>query len=315
MKNPTLFLFLMSLIFFQNFSAQKSIVGTYHISSGNPDDGGYTWMLFDNNEFAMVTFGQIISGKWSQRSEEEIDFVPYIPENSFAVYGRKNSLIKGTKLMFNGLDINENTYIATSKEEIQPILNEDANCLPYPTVKNLEKPLSNLLLSCCFDEKVSKKSCGFDYELDDYNDLIIIYFDSQKMLEAFTGKIKDQKLQINFGRFSSEKRAISPTDETEIKKFVEQQKKYYSQSVLVSTADNHFGSKSKEDIFIFEENNLPLSDYIFDAEKKVFTYKETTSDLEDWEFKTLYLYQKLNFKSNNQPLKLNKKSLLEFRCQ
>lgn len=313
MKKYSIFLIL--IFFSQSFSAQNEVVGSYHISSGNPDDGGYNWFLFGNNEFAMVTFGQIISGTWSQKSEGNIEFTPYVPENSFAVYGRKNKAITGSKVMFNGLDINENTYIATTRNEIQPILNEDANCLSYPTLKIFEKPLKKLLLSCCLNDNKNKNSCGFDYALNDYNDFIIIYFNSQMKLKPFEGKIINEKLQINFGNFSSEKRQISPVNETDIKKYVEQQKQYYSQTVLISTTDYRFGSKSKTDFFTFEENNLPISDYNFDTENQAYQYKEMTTDLEDYEYKILNLYQKLPFKLSNDHLQLNKKSLLEFRCE
>lgn len=315
MKKISFLIVFVLMLFAQNFWAQKNIVGTYHISSGNPDDGGYNWMLFDNNEFAMLTFGYIISGKWAQKSDGNIEFVPYMPENSFAVYGRNNPEIKGAKMVFNGLDINEETYIATSATEIQPILNEDANCLPYPTLKIFESPLKKLLLTCCLSAKNTETSCAFDYELLNFNDFIVIYYSSQMRVTPFSGKIVDQKLQINRGEFSSSKREISPTDENEIKKYVEQQKQYFSQTSLVSTKDYRFGSISKEGFFIFEENKISLSNYHFDGENGIYTYKNSTPELEEWEYKTLNLYKKLNFEVSKESLQLNKKSLLEFRCE
>ncbi|QOW11067.1 hypothetical protein Q73A0000_12215 [Kaistella flava (ex Peng et al. 2021)] len=310
-------LLIFSLLFFswfQNIGAQQNLVGSYHISSGNPDDGGYNWFLFDNNEFAMVTFGQIISGKWTQNENHKIIFKPYIPDQSLQVFGRYNPDINGSKILFKDLDINEKTFIATSTKEMQNILNEDANCLPYPVKKEFDHSLEKLMLSNCLTQNLKQNRLGFDYEIADNNDFVIIYYNSQMMLPEFKGEIVNSQLTLNQGSSSSPKRSISKTDESEIKKFVEQQKNYYSQTSFLSTKENRFGTISPEGIINFEENQLRLSHYIIDSKTGIYVLKSALDEMVPAEFKTLYFYKKLNFKKSTEPIKFFKKSLFQFQC-
>lgn len=314
MKSALLIL-LTFLLGTQNIGAQQNLVGSYHISSGNPDGGGYNWFLFENNEFAMVTFGQIISGKWSQNEDQKIIFKPYVPDQRFQVFARKNPNLNGEKLQFKGLDINEKTFIATSAKEMQHILNEEANCLPNPVVKEFDHSLEKLILSNCLTRNLKQNKLGFDYEIADYNDFVIIYYNSQMMLPEFKGEISNGKLNLNQGSDSSTRRPISKNDESEIKKFVEQQKNYYAQKSFVSTKENRFGNISAGGIVNFEADQIQLSDYNIDSETGVYTLKNGIDEEFPAEYKTLYFYKKLNYKKTTEPIKFFKKSLFTFGCE
>lgn len=258
-------LFLLFLFGYQNIGAQQNLVGNYHISSGNPDDGGYSWFLFENNEFAMVTFGQIVSGKWKVNEHREINFTPYAPTESFHVFARYNPSLKGTIILFKELDINESLYLATSSQEIQPLLNDEANCLPEAIVKTFTEPIEKLILSNHLVETGEANKLGLEYNTINNNDFIVVYYNSQNNIPPFKGEITNNKLTINQGSTSSEKRAIAKTDEIEIKKYVEEQKNYYAQNSFLSTAEHRFGNPPTDGKIIFGRKYLLVSDYTIDS--------------------------------------------------
>ena len=308
-------LLLLSLLFLlgiQNIWAQQNLVGSYHISSGNPDDGGYNWFLFENNEFAMLTFGQIVSGKWKVNEHNQIDFTPYVPTESFQVFARYNSTTTGTKIMFNRLNINESLYFGTSKNEIQPVLNNEANCLPEPIIKTYKQPIENLILSNNLTENGKLNKLGLEFEMLNNNDFIVVYYNSHNKIAPFKGEISNDKLTMNYGEVSSAKRLISKIDEVEIKTYVEEQKNYYTQNSFLSTTEYRFTNAPVDGKFIYERSNFLVSDYSVDPATGTYKRKDPFDSEYQLEYNTLYLYKKLNFKATSESIKVNKKSVFTF---
>lgn len=314
MKKISVFTLLILIFLSKNVWAQESVVGNYHISSGNPDDGGYNWFLLDNSEFAMLTFGQMIAGKYSVNSKNEIDFVPYAPKQPFQVFGRLNPEIKGSQIAFRGLDINDYSYIGTSKSELQPILNDDANCLSQEEIKTFEKKLTALLFSNLITEDRKTSKLAYDYDLGEYNSFVVIYFNAHTMLPPFQGKILNNKLQINESEFSKEKRNILKDDEQEIKNEIEKQKNFFLQDRIYHHGENEGVSVSSEGNNNNNLSGIVLSDYTFSQETATYTRKNKFSEEPLTKYNTLFLFKNLNFEITQDPIKLTEKSLMEFRC-
>lgn len=226
------------LIISQTFSAQKNLVGSYHISSGNPDDGGYTWFIMENNEFAMVTFGQIVAGTWKETSKNEIQFTPYSAKESFQVFGRTNPQVRGTRFIFKGLDINEDSWIGTSQNEIQPILNEDANCLDPAIEKIMQDKIANLVLSSCNQQSDCKTFDTYQFRVGDHNEFVVLYFNAQNRIAPFTGTISNDQLNLEHGQISTRKRKISKEDDFEIKNYMLEIKDQYTKEYLLLDLEN-----------------------------------------------------------------------------
>lgn len=311
-----LFLGFIFLLSFQGISAQKNLVGSYHISSGNPDDGGYTWILFENNEFAMVTFGQIIAGKWNEISKDRIQFNPYAATEPFQVFARSNSTNSGTKIIFRGLDINEDAWISTSREESQLILNPDANCLKSPIVKEFKDKITQLTLSGCARNTDCSIPNSYQFNIGNNNEFLVLYYDYQNTIPPFQGSIVEGKLSLNHGRFSSKKRAIPKTEEQDIKNYIGQVKDQYNQVEILTASDDTIVNlkPGNEESIDQEVSGLSVLSYDFNSEKGIYTAKTKFKEKELKRLNTLSVYKKLDFKSESKPLQISKGSLLTFSC-
>ena len=301
----------------QNILAQQNLVGSYHISSGNPDDGGYNWFLFENNEFAMVTFGQIIAGKWAESSKNEIQFEPYSAKESFQVFGRKNPEINGTKLIFQGLDINEDSWIGISDKEIQPILNADANCLDNPISKTIEHKITSLFLASCNLESECERLNSYQFEIGSNNEFIVIYFNSQNTIPPFKGAIINDQLNLDYGRSSSKKRKISREDQFEVNSYLKEIKSQYTKKEILLDIENKrvqldtpFGERESNPGI----QGLSASDYTIDLKTGTYTAKEKFTDDYLTNYNLLFLYKELAFKKEDRVFEKVKPSFLQFSC-
>ncbi|MFC6267234.1 hypothetical protein [Frigoriflavimonas asaccharolytica] len=314
MKSSFLLFFAIS-IFGLNLTAQSKSAGFYKISSGNPDDGGYNWFLFEDHQFAMLTFGTLISGTWEENDHQDITFIPNAPKEKFEVFGRRNEALKGSKIIFLNLDINENSYIGFSSDALQPILNEDANCLDQPIVKVFDENVKALFLSNFTSENNVENKKAYQINLENNNEFIISYNENSRMLAKFTGKIEKNKLTIDFGKKSSERGEIEPSEALEIKKYINQQKKYYAKNELIINAENRFLNLLEDNEGMEGHRSLYKNNYNFDSKTQIYTAK-SPDDFEDKydDTNTLYLYKNLSF-SKVIPSKLSsKKNLLQYTC-
>ena len=316
MKKPAL-LFLIFLLSSQNILAQKNLVGSYYIASGNPDDGGYTWFLFENNKFAMVTFGQIAAGTWTETSKNEIQFEPYSAKESFQVFGRNNPNVKGTKFIFQGLDINEDSWIGISDQEVQPLLNSDANCLDSPIVKTIEHKMTSLFLASCSLERYCERLNSYQFAIGSNNEFLVLYFDSQNTIPPFKGSVINNQLNLEFGRSSTKKRKITNDDRVEINAYLQEIKTQYTKKEILLDIENQM-VKLDTPLGAHESNRgiqgLSASDYNIDLQTGIFTAKEKFSAEFLESYNTLFLYKKLDFKMEDRSFRQVKNSFLQFSC-
>jgi hypothetical protein len=302
-------------LLFSLMNGQKNIAGAYHVSSGNPDDGGYNWMLLENHNFAMATFGQIIAGKWSM-DKDVITFTPIIPKYPFDVYGRVNPKVKGTKIMFSNFDINEDAYVGNSSEELQPVLNDDANCLPFPLLKEFDKPFKDLVLALPLSEK--QETLSYTAELKKYNDFIIMYYSSRTRIPPFQAEYKNKKLYFRGDKASGEREEINPKDLKDLNKYMEQGITELSKETIVSNEQyniDSFGMEGQED---FDKKSFLELNYNYNPSEEIYTAKYPRAVSEDdayHDLNKLYQYNKIELKPSTVSYKVSKKSIFNVTCK
>ena len=315
MKNK----FILQILVFlcaQNLWAQKNLVASYQISSTNPYDVASHWLLFDNSEFAVVRSNTIIAGNYEQ-NEEEIAFTPSVPKEPFQVFGRYNPEISGSKIMLKDINIHEKVYLATTTEELYALLRKKSKCVPKPLVKSFDEPISNLILSNYIgDEEVTNKFSS-EFNLENYNDFIIIYFNSQKILPPFKGKIHRNKLRVEAGLMSATNLMISEDDDYGVKASVEKLIKFFNQNSIISDSDYNFVSLTEDESTDIERRLVNTGDYDFDSASETYFVRDSSNNEEKIprDFEKLYVYKMLQYSQRNTPAKLHKKSMFTPKCQ
>ncbi|SDQ38645.1 hypothetical protein SAMN05421664_1408 [Chryseobacterium soldanellicola] len=315
MKKLT-FIFFLSILCF--VKSQTKVAGTYHVSSGNPDDGGYNWVLLDSHDFAMFTFGQIIAGKWSIDNKNVITFKPNIPQYPFDVYGRFDPKVKGTKIMFSNFNGNEDAFIGNSEQGIQPVLSPDANCLPYPLLKEFNDQFKDILLSVSSYNQ--EKATFYKADFQKYNDFIVTYYSSSVMVKPFTAELKDDKLYFERKeRPSSERKDIKPE---ELKEF----EMYLSQGTSSEPKESIVGNKSYNIISYgigesqekFDEETFLKFNYKYDPSTEIYTAKNKYNVPKDdayHDLNTLYKYHRIELKTNQNSYQKSNKSIFNITCK
>lgn len=295
-------------------------MGKYKIRSGNPDDGGYSWYLLDNQQFMMVTFGQVISGKWEVDSKKQIKFTPNRKDSPYEVFGRYNPELKGTKVMFQEFDINENAFLGTDSDEVQAVLSEDANCLPYPLLKEFNKIQKLTLASFMDDEQKILK--GLTFDLGKHNDVIIAYYRSSQRIPPFEGRIVKNKLQLSFGGESSAKREIDPEELQELLDVQKELDKHSNANELLANKEYNFVQFTKEENY--QPKDFPISTVIFssnyDFDSSTQTYiskyqQEVNEEDQYHDLNKLYRFQKIEAKPSQIQPKIKKGSLFNITCE
>lgn len=312
-------IFCFFLMFFSIFKTQTKIAGTYHVSSGNPDDGVYNWVLMENHEFAMFTFGQIISGKWEINDQDEISFQPNTPKYPFDVYGRFDPKLKGTKIMFSNFSINEDAFLGNSETEIQPVLNPDANCLPYPLVKNFNENFKDIVFST-FQYRQEKESF-YKADFQKYNDFMIMYYSSSVMVRPFKAVLKDEKLYFNGRdeRPSSERKEINPDELKEMEMYISQGASAVSKEKIVANKSYNvisYGIGESEEKF--DEESFLKFNYNFDPSTEIYTAKnkyKVSKDDEYHDLNILYQYHKIELHPTQDSYKKSPKSIFNITCK
>lgn len=296
-------------------NAQKKIAGSYHVSSGNPDDGGYNWMLLENHDFAMFTFGRMIAGKWSMDAGNEVTFTPSIPKYPFEIFGRYNPEVKGTKVMFNNFDINEDTFIGNSQQGMQPVLNQDANCLPYPLLKEFENKFNDILLSVSLYQQ--GKGIVYQSDIQKYNDFIILYYPSHVMVQPFKADFKNGKLYFRGdGKPSTERKDINLDELNEIEKYIGLGISSFFKESIVSNKAYNIISYGMGEYGDFDESSFLELNYNYDASTEIYAAKEKNevSDDDYHDVNTLYKYHKVEIKPSQTVYKMSDKSIFNITC-
>lgn len=313
MKLKIILLFLI----FSLSKAQSDVVGKYHQRSGNPDDGGYTWFFFENHQFAMVTFGQIISGKWEIDANHIITLTPTIPDQPFDVYGRYDSTIKGTEIMFNNFDINEQTFIGNYENGVQPVLSDDANCLPYPLIHHFKENYKEIILGV---ETFTENQTLLFYKTDttNFNRFIITYYPSHNRISPFTVRFNDHKIYF-FNDEYAEQKKINAEERNEIEKYINMENQYLSPENIVTNKGfniiSYYGFDDNPD---FNEKSFLENNYKYNASQNSYEAKfrnENDSEDDYHNINTLYPYKKLNLSDEKQAYTTKKESLFHITCQ
>lgn len=314
-----LFFLIISCLSVQNFYSQD-ILGKYHQSSGNPDDGGYTWYLLENNNFMMVTFGRIVSGKWKMDANKEITFTPIIPNEPFEVFGRYNPKLVVARLMFSNFDINEDSYLGINQNEMQALLNPDSNCLPYPMLKDFPVDVKQITLSNNWKEKSAKNPKSYVFETRENNDFILIYYSSSYMLKPFTGRIKNNRLEFKHDRTSSERKKIGADEKKELEEVTKIMDNPVSRDKILSNDSYNFAQFSPEQDRgkpFYDFPPIFLSDYKYDEKSGVYTAK-VQQELDESEayhnLNVLYEFKKITPKMQTTAIKIKPGSEFQITC-
>ena len=297
--------------------AQKSLVGSYQISSTNPYDVVSHWLLFDNGEFAVVRASMVVSGTYEEK-DDGIDFTPSVPKEPFHVFGRYNKDISGTRIMLKGVDLREPIYLATSNDQIYSVFKKDARCLPSSLRKIYDESISTLILANYVgdgEEPVNKFNS--EYEIGNFNDFIIIYFNSQTILPPFRGKISKNKLRVEYGLSSYDNLIVSESDEFNVSMSVEKQQKYFKQDSLICDNEYNFVTFSPDLHTNTIQRIVNDEDYDFNTDEEVFTMKSLENGEEKMpaDFEKLFVYKMLQYKTTATTPVLAKKSLFDAKCR
>jgi hypothetical protein len=315
MKNTIICFFLLLLSF---VDAQTKIAGSYHVSSGNPDDGGYNWVLMENHEFAMFTFGQIIAGKWEIDKQNRITFSPNSPKYPFDVYGRYNSKVKGTKVMFSNFDINEDAFIGNSEAGIQPVLSQNANCLPYPLVNEFKEKFKDIILSTYLYRE--EKESFYKADFQKYNDFMIIYYSSSRRVPPFKAMLKDEKLYFNNNeKASSERKDLNPDELAEMGMYVSQGAAGVTKETIVANkVYNVISYGIGESTEKFDEESFLKFNYNYDPSTEIYTaknkYKAAKGD-DFHDLNILYQYHKVELSPSEKLYEKSDKSIFNITCK
>jgi hypothetical protein len=315
MKNTIICFFLLLL---SSVDAQTKIAGNYHVSSGNPDDGGYNWILMENHEFAMFTFGQIIAGKWEIDQQNVITFSPNIPKYPFDVYGRYDPKEKGTKVMFSNFDSNEDAFIGNSEAGIQPVLSPDANCLPYPLVNEFKDKFKDIILSTPLYRE--KKESSYKADFQKYNDFIVTYYSSSRRVPPFKAELKEGRLYFNNAQKASSERKDLKSDElTEIGMYVSQGASEVSKETIVANkVYNVISYGIGESQEKFDEESFLKFNYNYDPSTEIYTAKNKYIAAKGDEFhdlNILYQYHKIELHPSEKSYKKSDKSIFNITCK
>lgn len=131
-----------SLLSSQNDSTE--VVGSYYISSGNPE-GGTNIIVMPNNTFVVGYFGGMRKGTWKKQDGKYI--FTYHVEPQVVLYARNNLSIKDSVSVQIGLDGSKDfalRFNASENTPFTPIFNENPNCFSYPYVHKLDNALNTL---------------------------------------------------------------------------------------------------------------------------------------------------------------------------
>lgn len=171
--------------------AQGNIDGVYQSK-------GASFVINKNKTFLVIAYGTLIKGTWTVE-KDFLHLKPKNPDAKFYVYARKNPDIKkGMRVNFNGDGITGNILAGEFPGKMQPLFNDDANCMDYPNVYVFKEKLSAITL---LEEKNYENGRGVDipklmytFPTGDYNDFIVQYMKDSLYYNDFVFKITKKGL-------------------------------------------------------------------------------------------------------------------------
>lgn len=182
--------------------AQTNIAGVYKRSSGNPE-GGNTFFIFEDNRFVVAFFGGVITGTWTM-DKNKIYFKPNVKEHSFYLYGRHNKDLKTTtRIYFQGFN-EDPTFIGLGKKQgekplLRSVLNENPNCVPYPSVAKFgEVPAEILFTDAPYGDDAPKRNVYTFENPEKYNDFIAYYAKEDRDRRPFDAELKGGKIHFGY---------------------------------------------------------------------------------------------------------------------
>lgn len=312
MKNYWAIFFLFLAVSIQ---AQQKIAGAYHVNSGNPDDGGYNWVLLEDHRFMMFTFGHIVTGNWKV-DRDVVTLTPDIPKDNFALYGRHSSKVKGTKVMFSNFDINEDSFFGNSKDGLRPVLIENANCLPFPLVENFKNKFQDMLFSSI--SRRDGREQMYQADTGVYNDFMIVYYSSSLKIPPIEAIFKDNKLYFEHGETgSSVKEEINAKDMKEIEALLENKNTMEKETLVINKAYNIVSYGIYDNGEKFDEKSFLENNYKFDSSQDLYISNEkhkVSKGDEYHDYNLLYNYHKINLKPVENTFPKKTESIFKFTC-
>ncbi|ROS14380.1 hypothetical protein EDF65_3155 [Chryseobacterium nakagawai] len=160
---------------------------------------GSVFVINKNKTFLIIAYATLIKGTWS--IEKDLLYLkPKNPEAKFFVYARKNPDIKtGMRVNFAGDGIgNSNIVVGEFPNKMQPLFNDEANCLDYPNVHVFKEkwPVITLLEEKKYENglEVDIPKLIYNFPTGDYNDFIVQHMQDSLYHHDFILKITKKGL-------------------------------------------------------------------------------------------------------------------------
>lgn len=185
------------LSFLWSSSAQNTdYSGVYQLPAST------TLYLNKEHSFAILAYATLITGQWHIEDQKMV-LVPQNPETPFTVYGRVNpNLSKNTKWMFSQFTEDTNFFSIESPQKTPksfiPVLNEGANCVPYPLLYEHDAPTSTLYfasLPSCDGSDEPSQLVVYEYtNQENFNDFIVLHAPANRYYKNYIIDISSEGL-------------------------------------------------------------------------------------------------------------------------
>jgi len=311
-----------------NSSAQMiikdSIVGSYHIPSGNPE-GSAELVAYSDNRFIIVFFGGMINGEWKLK-DSTVHFIPDSEPDSFILYGRKTTTLKDSaRIIFQNFENDNSKYVnfeSSHKDSVpnmQQVFNDHANCFSYPYLYKSTEAIQKLRFTTKQD--YWDKSTEYDVYIFDntnaYNDFVAISNPKNFEKEPFNAIYKNGGLLFGGLLFNR--------DEVSIKKDLSELDE--EEDIFLK---NFANLKSIGDIMYYDKEHFPIDPglgfkieyYQYDKVNDLYFNPdpEKTKDSFDFDYSESRNSELLPYKRMvklnvlKQPIKINIKPLFIAKC-
>lgn len=323
MKNY--FFYLICILLCTNISAQMitkdSIIGSYHLSSGNNDPlGGAELIAYPNNRFIVVAFGTIVNGEWKLK-DNIVHFIPDYDPDSFILYGRKTTTLKDSvRIIFENFENDNSKYVnfeSSPKDSVlnmRQVFNDDANCFSHPYIYKGMDIIQKLRFTTKQDYWDKSTEYGV-YTFDNqtaYNDFVAVSNPKDFEKEPFNAIYKNGGLLFNNDKVSIKKDLSELNEEDSV--FL---KTYANLKILDDVLHN-----DKEHFPIDLSLGFKIEYYEYDKKNDLYFNPDLEKNKDSFDFdyskpenSELLPYKRMA-KQNvlKQAIKINKKSLFIVKC-
>lgn len=259
----------MQLNYAQNI---KNISGSYTQGSL----GGIT--IYEDGTFALYGYATLVLGIYKIENDE-VKFIPYIPQNSFMVLGRECKEISdgnSAAFTFDGRFADDATYIAIDEGETKKIFSDgNTGGGAFKHLDFAKKP--NLIALICGTSRIEKKNNSSMFNLEGkYNDFLLFYHRVIREELPFTAKIiQDNKKEVLVCRWGKFYKYIKGEEDQEMLEFIENYKKandakkndtifYYNEQLKTANGYNQLSERP---------SRFDIDNYIFDEKSNKYIHK------------------------------------------